>query len=383
MGYISSPLVSVVLGSIITFIVYQVFLHISIYRVRQELIKQHGCKPCAKYPHKDPFFGIDALRDTTRAFRSNTFLKHSRNLYELHGYTFSSRLSTTDIINTIEPENIKALSTTKFEDFVIGPQRRISLSPLLGDSIIVADGAQWEHARAMLRPSFARSQIRDLSTLEVHVKNLVQAISNHESTVDLDDLFSRYTADVTTDFMFGESIRLLLQPESSLPDFIKALNVAITDTGKRFLLGRFARVIPQPRLFNAIKKVHAYMDGHVNKAVEYRKQQQLSPDMTKNSERYIFLHELSKVTNDRQKLRSDLLTIFFAGRDTTSALLSNLFFVLARNARVWQRLRAEIDELKGARPTMDELKAMKYLGFCLNEGWESIVSPFGMISMLC
>ena len=63
-----------------------------------------------------------------------------------------------------------------------------------------------------------------------------------------------------------------------------------------------------------------------------------------------------------------LSAIFFAGRDTTSALLLNLFFILARNLHVWQRLRDEVLQLKSRKPELDELKSMRYLGYCLNEG---------------
>jgi cytochrome P450 len=98
-------------------------------------------------------------------------------------------------------------------------------------------------------------------------------------------------------------------------------------------------------------------------------------EAAQDDKRYFFLRELAKLTDDRKTLRDELLGIFFAGRDTTSALLSNLFFVLARSPKIWQRLRDEVDQLGGARPTLDDLKTLKYLGFCLNEGQNSCTSP--------
>lgn len=160
-----------------------------------------------------------------------------------------------------------------------------------------------------------------------------------------------------------------LQPESFQVDLMKAFRDAQFGGERRFRLGSFAKFVPQPTFNQAVKRVHDYMKEHVDKAIENRglqQKQSLNSD-TQDDERYIFLHELAKLTDDRETLRDELLGIFLAGRDTTSALLSNLFFVLARNPDIWQRLQDEVKTLSGARPTLDELKALKYLGFCLNE----------------
>ena len=45
-----------------------------------------------------------------------------------------------------------------------------------------------------------------------------------------------------------------------------------------------------------------------------------------------------------------------------------MFFVLARNPEIWERLRREIDDtLHGELPTYEQLRNMKYLKWCLNE----------------
>ena len=80
------------------------------------------------------------------------------------------------------------------------------------------------------------------------------------------------------------------------------------------------------------------------------------------------MHELATRTTDKKRLRSELLNVLLAGRDTTASLLGNLFFVLARQPEVWQKLREEVvTTLQGRRPTYEELRNMKYLKWCLNE----------------
>lgn len=83
--------------------------------------------------------------------------------------------------------------------------------------------------------------------------------------------------------------------------------------------------------------------------------------------RYVFLHQLVKETGDKLQIRSELLNILLAGRDTTASLLSNVWWQIARRPDVCAKLRAEVDQLDGIPPTFAQLKDMKYLRWVLNE----------------
>lgn len=79
------------------------------------------------------------------------------------------------------------------------------------------------------------------------------------------------------------------------------------------------------------------------------------------------MNELALATDDPIQIRSELLNILLAGRDTTAGLLSNTFYVLARRPDVWDRLKSEIDQLEGRKPDYETLRNMKYLKYVLNE----------------
>ena len=347
---------------------YYLILCIFKYWARSKLSSEHGCKPPPRYPVRDPLFGLDVIYNSLRAVKRRTFMSEIRSQYEVYGSTHSSRLATLPVIMTIEPENIKTVLSTKFKDYVVGTPRRRAFSPIMANSILVADGDEWEHSRAFLKPSFQRNQVGDLGTLETHVQNLIEAIPQDGSTVDLAELFLRYTADVTTDFMFGESILSLPQPKAFGGDLTRACREAQLGAERRFRLGVFANIVPQRGFYRSVRQLHTYMDAHVEKAI---RQSRLPKDSEKNGElnqsRFVFSKALAEQTDDRLVLRDQLLGIFFAGRDTTAALLSNLFFVLARSSKTWKQLQDEINALGGRPPTLDELKGLKYLGHCLNE----------------
>ena len=353
---------------------------------RRQIISSHGCKSPKRLPVWDPVFGLDAIYQTLQAHKSKTLRSSKRSNHEKYGLTHSSRIATSSTIHTIEPENIKAVMATNFKDFEVGTPRRRAFSPVLSNSVLMADGTEWEHLRAFLKPSFTRSQVGDLETLETHVKHLIDAIPQDGSTVDLAGLFFRYSADVVTDLMFGESILSLSNPEAFAADLSEACRVAQLGVERRFILGAFANVVPQREFYRAIEKIHSYVNSHVDKAIQLRRSQKnAEKDDVKDHGKYVFLRELVKVTDDRAILQGQLLGIFFAGRDTTAALLSNLFFALARNPDVWQRLRKEIGSLlQGREPTLDELKKLKYLSFCLNESQTPHIStnPCLQVSIL-
>lgn len=369
-----TPLRALLLGGFILISVYVLSSRLSAARARNLLIRQHGCGAIPTRRFKDPFFALDGILEAVGHVKSHTFLDFNRQQYQEHGKTFASRIGPQKTIGTVEPENFKAILSTNFKDYEVGSPRRNAFGPALGNSILLVDGAAWEHSRALLRPSFNRNQISDLQVIEAHVQALVNAIPKDGTTVDLQALFHLFTADVTTDFLFGESIQSLSKPHAFGGDLAEAFKDAQIGAEKRFRFGTLANLVPNAPFYAAIKKIHAYMDAHVDKAVKSResqKQQQDNNDekssVDDKPKKYIFLHELAKATSDRETLRYELSGIFVAGRDTTAALLSNLFFVLARNPRISQRLREEVAQLSNEKPSVDDLKGMTYLTACINE----------------
>lgn len=63
-----------------------------------------------------------------------------------NGATWSATMMGQTFFNTIDPENIKAILATNFNDFGIG-QRVDAFGALLGRGIFTSDGTQWEHSR--------------------------------------------------------------------------------------------------------------------------------------------------------------------------------------------------------------------------------------------
>lgn len=80
-----------------------------------------------------------------------------------------------------------------------------------------------------------------------------------------------------------------------------------------------------------------------------------------------FLDEICERTEDEDEIHKGALHSLVAGRDSTASLISNLWFMLARDKRVWKKLQAEVDTLNGAIPDNEAVKRLSYLRSCINE----------------
>ena len=132
----------------------------------------------------------------------------------------------------------------------------------------------------------------------------------------------------------------------------------IEGSGPLGILGLF---LPDPRFHRECRVAHAFVDRLIEKAS--------TADQSKTDlKRLTFLQQLSAETSDKVRIRSELLNLLLAGRDTTAALLSNVFFILARRLDIQKRLRTEITDVIGNElPSYEKLKNMKYLRAILNE----------------
>lgn len=183
-------------------------------------------------------------------------------------------------------------------------------------------------------------------------------------------MFFQLTLDSATEFLLGESINSLTSPEGSPQQlFGKAFDAAQNQLPTRLRLGPFLWLYRNKEFDRSCKRVHDYIDKFVDKALSRRNETHNGDDKHDASmkQKYIFVNELARATNDPVQIRSELLNILLAGRDTTAGLLSNTFFVLARRPDIWAKLTAEVDQLDGQKPNYETLRNLKYVKYVLNE----------------
>ncbi|KAI5965400.1 uncharacterized protein KGF55_001621 [Candida pseudojiufengensis] len=327
------------------------------------------------------FTGVPALLEVVKRKNDGRLADYADEVFEVYNSNaiYLNVCGVLKIIFTIDPENIKAVLATQFNDFSLGT-RHAHFAPLLGDGIFTLDGNGWKDSRAMLRPQFAREQIAHVKSLEPHVQILAKHIkSNGFNTFDIQELFFRFTVDTATEFLFGESVHSLydqklgLEFPNDIPgreNFATAFNVSQKYLATRTYMQSFYFLTNPKEFKECNKKVHHLAQYFVNKALA------MTPEQLDEASKdgYTFLYELVKQTRDPKVLQDQLLNIMVAGRDTTAGLLSFCVFELARNPEVWAKLRKEIIDNFGEGEdsnvdaiTFENLKKCKYLKAVLDE----------------
>lgn len=361
MGYFSR-LVTGILGLAILLYVYRRYSQKLTY---DSAMRRHGCQPPKKYPHWDPIFGLDLFWTIKRNVDQGVYLRENQKRYETFGKTFQSNSFGTPIVNTIEPENLKTMLATSFTKFGFAPLRRDLTLQLWGKGILSEDGEYWQHSRALIRPTFARTQVAALELFEKHVDRLIECIPRDGSTVDLQVLFKRYILDTSSEFLLGKSVDAQLPSRSEETDhFLEAFEYASVNMGKVRHLEKIMFLSRDTRWADATKTIHEFIDKHVARAQE---RQRVEGNLDETPHRFILLDEMVKLTDDALELRHQILHVFIPGHESTGVLLASAFYLLARHPDVWEKLRAEI--LSGPeKPTYESIKNSKYLQYVLNEG---------------
>ncbi|KAI9661298.1 MAG: hypothetical protein M1821_009625 [Bathelium mastoideum] len=387
--------VAIACGALAVLLLYRILSIVITSRRHAARARNLGCQPPPKHL-KDDYLGIHGLRELSTAHADRRVPDQLFNRYKgmtlsegRQVDTFATKTLFRSNIFTVDPKNIQAVLATQFQDFGLGQLRRENFFPLLGNGIFTTDGPGWEHSRAMLRPNFVRDQVADLVMEERHVQNLMQALPvNAEGwteELDIQTLFFRITIDTATEFLFGESVDSQL---ANLPEgvpakctkkgfqeesvFAPAFDHSQKWISYRSRYGQFFWLVNPKDFQESNKQCHAFVDHFVQKALNHTAKDSDALEKGEKEDRYVFLEALARQTRDPIEIRSQLLNILLAGRDTTASLLSWLFHFLIRHPAVLQRLRAEIRASLGtyANPhdlTFAGLKNCAYLQWCLHE----------------
>ncbi|KAI1461748.1 cytochrome P450 52A11 [Annulohypoxylon moriforme] len=381
MGLIETALDYVSIKSILLFLGAILALRMIYYDINDNIrLRRLGARGAAKVKFVLPF-GLDVVFKQVKATMShNNYPVFLKLLNNAPFSTAETRLLRRRIVMTADPENIKAVLATQFADFGKGEQFHKEWHEFLGDSIFATDGQLWHASRQLLRPQFSRERISDLHCFESHLETFFKAVANggvlngQEQVVDVEagngkpfdisELLFRYTLDVATDFLLGMDTQSLTTPRQPFADAFNEVQRVQNIIARA---GPLAVFVPMKSFRDGLKVVNEFCNLYIERALRLSPEELASK--TKSDQGYTFLHELASFTRDRQVLRDQLVAVLLAGRDTTAATLSFVFYELGRHPEVVRKLRREIEGQVGwdRTPTYEDLKSMKYVQNVLNE----------------
>ncbi|THV01187.1 cytochrome P450 monooxygenase pc-2 [Dendrothele bispora CBS 962.96] len=314
-----------------------------------------------------------------------------------YGQTYIFRIFGADRIMTMEPEHIKAILATQFDDFHKGEMEEDQLNSLLGSGVFNSDG---EFHRNMTRPFFSKVRISDYDVFERHAEETLSVLADRLAQgypVDFQDAVARFTLDSATQFLFGKAVDStsagLPYPPSSSSSYpsssLTSSDIYLTHPSTKFVTafaqgqqavtlrsirGKYWRLFEfwKDEAAGYRKDVEEFVNPILDEAIKSLKRKEKG-DMESGSgsgsikdvgEEETFLEHLVK-----KVIMDELLNILLAARDTTASLLTFSVYVLTQRPDIVARLKSEISEKVGfaRRPTYEDTREMKYLRAFLNE----------------
>jgi cytochrome P450 len=283
----------------------------------------------------------------TRRFADNP-LPLLLDAYERFGPVFTLRLFHGNVVFMLGPAANHYLTVSHASNFIWRDSHFRDLIGLMGDGLLTIDGDFHRRSRRIMLPAFHRDHIA------ASVETMVE-----ETTRALDQLAPGATFDLYT-WTRHLAMRIALRALFGLdPDrgparaidaaglFEQALSFFAADYALRVLRGPFT---PWARLQQAARKLDTLIYSEISsrRASGARGQDVLSLLLDAEDEDG---HSLSDL-----QVRDEVMTLLFAGHDTTTSTVSFMFYELARHPAIVARLHAEQDALlPDGRPTAAQL----------------------------
>ncbi|KAJ7174420.1 cytochrome P450 [Mycena filopes] len=333
--------------------------------------------------------GLSLIAKMAKSFKEGYPGDFLQEWCEDYGNTLVTKVLFQSGIFTTEPEYIKAILATDFDNYWKGTSDSNLLQSLLGSGVFNADGPMWKFHRNLSRPFFSRERISDFDIFDRHAQDALACMKQRVAEglpLDFQDLASRFTLDSATEFLFGRSVDSisagLPYPESSpLADAPSFLNHPSNDFVRSFIQSQIltaqrASYGPhwpllefwKDRVKPHRKIIDGYIDPILNEALAGKRAGGVDKEKEEGREE-TFLSDLVKATDDKEVIRDAIFNILIAGRDTTAATLTYSVYMLAEHPDIEAKLRKEILDTVGSSkmPTYDDLRGMKYLRAFINE----------------
>ena len=344
---------------------------LSQYHTSRRSARSHGCKdPPFENPYD--FFGLFKTISSTRHLLGKTAIANATELFGKYGETYTSRILGEKTVFTCDPRNIKQMLVAGFVDYDSSVVRAHILRPITEHGIFAVDGPEWKVARDMYRNQFSNTRtIIDLQMQERHFQTFLSRVPSRGQPYDLQPLFLNLTLDLTTAFAMGESVDSLslAQPDDK-KHFVESLIYVKKTMARDGFLGPVHVLLSKKDFYRACADVKRYVERFIAQALNKRQRSKGDGLLRgKGSEEFNLLDGLTGNSDDMVSLRDGVITILIAGIDSVAGLLSTTFWLLARDERVFQKLRANtFDHIGQEAPTYEQLRNFSYLRYVLNEG---------------
>jgi cytochrome P450 len=230
--------------------------------------------------------------------------------------------------------------------------------PLIGNGLVTSEGEFWRRQRRLMQPMFHRQKINQFSEVMVDTTNEIiaswEANTRQSAELDVAAEMTRITQQVIARTMFSTDVG----------DQTDVLCEAF-DNGLEYLNQHMFNPLPfidklptatNRRFKHSLALLNEVMYGLINA----RRNSGDNPGDLLSMLLQARDEETGEGMSDEQ-IRDEVLTIFFAGHETTASTLSWTWYLLSQYPEVEARMVAELADVLGGRmPTFEDFPRLVY-----------------------
>jgi cytochrome P450 len=283
----------------------------------------------------------------TRRFASEP-LELLLECYERYGPVFTVRVLHGNVVFMLGPAANHYMTVSHASNFIWRESHFRDLIGLLGDGLLTIDGEFHRRSRQTMLPAFHRERIA--ASIDVMIEETERALDQIAAgeRIDLYTWTRRLALRIAMRALFGlDPDREPARGTDAAALFERALSFYASEYTSRFLRGPLT---PWARLQGAAQRLDRVIYGEIarRRATGERGEDVLSL--------LLDAHDEDGASLSDRHVRDEVMTLLFAGHDTTTSTVSFMFYELARHPEIATRLVAEQSAvLCGTAPSAAQL----------------------------
>lgn len=252
-----------------------------------------------------------------------------------------------------DPDMIHEVLVEKVDKFQKGAVMKRGLVPFIGNGLVTSDGDFWRRQRKLAQPAFHARRIESYAgTMVKHTLKMLEGWRDG-GTIRIDREMMKLTLGIACKTLFDTDV-------SGDAERVAVLLAGVLDiTNERFsAVVNLPEWMPTPKRARTAKLI-AELDAIIQRFIdERRKTNEDRGDLL--SMLMLAEDENGEHMSDKQ-LRDEVMTLFFAGHETTANTLTWAWYLLSQHADARAKLWAEVDGgLAGRVPTLADLSNLPY-----------------------
>ncbi len=240
-----------------------------------------------------------------------------------------------------DPTTLRVLLAMPPDNFRWGHKFNV-LGFVVGDeSMIVSDGADHKRRRSSVQGAFSRRRLNGwipmiIDRTDIAIDAVIASLDDDQRPVDLYDVGRSLVLDIVVRALFGEALAKRAEEIGGL-----------FKRPQDYLEAPAFKQLPHPIPWTARAKVRAdrrSLDAIINDEIASLR---ATPEHRNDDAGDVLASLVREGELSDSEIRDQVVSLMGAGFDTTSASLAWMFWCISLTPELWQRLRAEADEVFG------------------------------------